>query len=99
MIPRRQPAANAAAALPSSPPMAKADDRQQVEQRSRARQVGVLVLIALGVLFAVLNLDEVSVNWIVGTWRTPLIIVIAVSVLVGAAIGFLIGRQRSADKR
>jgi uncharacterized integral membrane protein len=55
----------------------------------------MLVLGALGAAFALLNLDEVAVNWIVGTWRTPLIIVIAVSVLVGAMLGFLVGRRRA----
>ena len=57
--------------------------------------MGVLLLGALGAAFAVLNLDEVDVNWIVGTWSTPLIIVIAISVLVGAGLGFLVGRRRS----
>ncbi len=76
--------------------MADTADRQSPGKSARARQIAVLVLVAIGVLFAVLNFDEVSVNWIIGTWRTPLIIVIAVSVLVGAAIGFLIGRRRSA---
>jgi uncharacterized integral membrane protein len=74
--------------------MAEPADSAAVEKRGRARQIGILVLVALGVLFAVLNLDEVSVNWIVGTWRTPLIVVIAVSMLVGAAAGFLVGRRR-----
>jgi len=62
--------------------------------RSRYRQLGVLVLVALGILFSVLNLDKVGVNWIIGTWQTPLIVVIAVSILVGASIGFSIGRRR-----
>lgn len=74
--------------------MADPADHAAVEKRSRTRQIGVLVLAALGILFAVLNLDKVSVNWIVGTWRTPLIVVIAVSMLVGAAAGFLVGRRR-----
>jgi lipopolysaccharide assembly protein A len=52
-----------------------------------------LALAGLGVAFAVLNLDEVEVNWIVGTWDTPLIIVIAISVLVGAVVGFLAARR------
>lgn len=52
------------------------------------------MLVGLGIAFAVLNLDKVGVNWIVGTWRTPLIVVIAVSMLVGAAAGFLVGRRR-----
>lgn len=63
-------------------------------RRQQARLVVGLVLSGLGVAFALLNLDEVGVNWIVGTWDTPLIVVIAVSVLVGAGLGFLVGRQR-----
>jgi uncharacterized integral membrane protein len=66
----------------------------EIEKRNRSRQIVVIALVALGVLFAVLNLDEVSVNWIVGTWRTPLIVVIAASMLVGAAAGYLVGRRR-----
>jgi uncharacterized integral membrane protein len=65
------------------------------DRKARARQVGVIALTVLATLFAVLNLDKVSVNWIVGTWRTPLIVVIAVSLLIGAAAGFLLGRRAS----
>jgi uncharacterized integral membrane protein len=74
--------------------MAEPADSAAVEKRGRTRQIGILVLVAVGVLFAVLNLDKVGVNWIVGTWRTPLIVVIAVSMLVGAAAGFLVGSRR-----
>ena len=58
------------------------------------RQIGALVLAAGGVAFAVANLDEVDVNWLLGTWETPLIVVIAVSLLVGAGLGFLVSRRR-----
>jgi uncharacterized integral membrane protein len=63
-------------------------------RRQQARMIAGLTLAGLVVVFAVLNLDEVSVNWIVGTWDTPLIIVIAISLLVGAALGFLAARRR-----
>jgi uncharacterized integral membrane protein len=63
-------------------------------RRRQARLVAGLALAGLGVAFAVLNLDEVEVNWIVGTWDTPLIIVIAISVLAGAALGLLAARRR-----
>ena len=53
-----------------------------------------MVLAALGILFSVVNFDKVGVNWLIGTWQTPLIVVIAVSILVGASIGFSIGRRR-----
>jgi uncharacterized integral membrane protein len=58
------------------------------------RQIGALVLAGVGVAFAVANLDEVKVNWILGTWSTPLIVVIALSMLVGAALGLLVSRRR-----
>jgi uncharacterized integral membrane protein len=60
----------------------------------RRRQVLAFGLGALSVLFAVLNLDDVEVNWIIATWQTPLIVVIAISMLVGAAITFVVGRKR-----
>jgi uncharacterized integral membrane protein len=63
-------------------------------KREQARTIGVLALGGLGAAFAVLNVDEVDVNWILGTWSTPLIIVIALSILIGAALGFLVGRRR-----
>jgi uncharacterized integral membrane protein len=76
---------------------AKAPGREpERARRQQARVVASLALAGLGVVFAVLNLDEVEVNWIVGTWDTPLIIVIAISVLVGAALGFLAARRRAA---
>jgi uncharacterized integral membrane protein len=58
------------------------------------RQIAALVLAALGIAFAVVNLDEVKVNWLLDTWRTPLIVVIALSMVVGAALGFLVSRRR-----
>jgi uncharacterized integral membrane protein len=59
------------------------------------RQIAVVGLAGLGGVFAVLNLDEVEVNWILGTWSTPLIVVIALSMLIGAALGVLVSRRRS----
>jgi uncharacterized integral membrane protein len=58
------------------------------------RQIGVVVLAGAGIAFAVANFDEVEVNWLLGTWETPLIVVIALSMLVGAGLGFLVSRRR-----
>ena len=58
------------------------------------RQVAGLALAAAGITFAAVNLDEVKVNWILGTWRTPLIVVIALSIVIGAGLGLLIARGR-----
>lgn len=76
--------------LPARPP-GRSPERSR---RQRARLVAGLALGGLGVAFAVANLAEVEVNWIVGTWDTPLIIVIAISILVGAALGYLAARRR-----
>jgi uncharacterized integral membrane protein len=61
------------------------------------RQLAVLGLAGVGVAFAALNLDEVEVNWILGTWDTPLIVVIALSMIVGASLGLLVSRRRRSD--
>jgi uncharacterized integral membrane protein len=48
-----------------------------------------LIVGALTAAFAVANLDEVQVNWLLGTGQTPLIVVIAVSFVLGAAAGWI----------
>jgi uncharacterized integral membrane protein len=60
------------------------------------RQIAAVTLAALGGVFAVANLDEVKVNWILGTWHTPLIVVIALSMVIGAGLGLLVSRRRRA---
>lgn len=64
-------------------------------REERLRLAGAFALGALVVLFAVLNLDDVQVNWIVATWDTPLIVVILLSLLVGTAIGWIASQRRS----
>lgn len=52
-------------------------------RRESARTGGLVALAVVATLFAVLNLKDVEVNWIFGTFETPLIIVIVASLLVG----------------
>ena len=58
------------------------------------RQIAGLGLAAAGITFAAVNLDQVKVNWILGTWKTPLIVVIALSLVIGAGLGLLVARGR-----
>jgi uncharacterized integral membrane protein len=51
------------------------------------------------IAFAVANFDRVRVNWIFGTWRTPLIVALGVAFLLGAGVGALAVRQRTAKKK
>jgi uncharacterized integral membrane protein len=76
---------------------ASRSDRSRAPARTKREQVRLAVSFALGalaVLFAVLNLDKVEVNWIIGTWDTPLILVIAVCLLIGAGIGWVARGRR-----
>ena len=73
--------------------------RPRASRREQARTVVVVALAAVMTLFAVLNFDKVEVNWLLGTWSTPLIIVIAISFLLGAAVGFLLARRRRGPTR
>jgi uncharacterized integral membrane protein len=56
------------------------------------RTGGLLALAVLATLFAVLNLDEVKVDWILGSGHAPLIIVIVIAVLVGIVLSYLAER-------
>jgi uncharacterized integral membrane protein len=67
--------------------------RTPPSRRDQARTIALVVLAGLGVLFAVLNFDKVEVNWLLGTWSTPLIIVIAISFLLGSGVGYLLARR------
>ena len=72
--------------------------RPSRSRREQTRMVGAIALIALVILFGVLNFDDVEVNWILGTWSTPLIVVIVVSALLGAAIDRVVVRRRRARR-
>jgi uncharacterized integral membrane protein len=83
-------------AAPSGGPPAKKKGSSILAKENRRLLYG-LVIGSIVAVFAVLNLDEVEVNWIFGTAQTPLIVVIAVSFLLGALTGWIAaaGRQRA----
>jgi uncharacterized integral membrane protein len=72
--------------------------RERRSSSEQARTIGLLALAVLVTLFAVLNLKDVRVNWIIGSGRAPLIIVIVVSVLVGIVLTYL-AERRSRKRR
>jgi uncharacterized integral membrane protein len=77
---------------PSGPPGGKRTRREQ------ARIGAMVVLAVLITLFAVLNGKQVKVNWIAGSGKAPLIIVIVISLLVGILLTY-IAERRSGRKR
>jgi uncharacterized integral membrane protein len=85
----------------TSEPAAKTSSRRLTTERAaRLRMVAAAALAVFGTVFAFMNLDEVDVNWILGTWSTPLIVVIAVAMLLGAAADrLLVTRSRRSKKK
>jgi uncharacterized integral membrane protein len=65
------------------------------ERDRRARAIAVAILGGLLVLFAVLNLQTVRIHLVVTTVHWPLILVIAVCGLIGAALSWLVLRRRA----
>ena len=84
----------------SAQPSTSSDGHDQAgarRRRERARTVVLIVLAIIVTLFAVLNLDSVKVDWILGSGSAPLIVVIVISLLIGVL--FTHFAERRASKR
>jgi uncharacterized integral membrane protein len=87
---------SASGSTASSPPRSHGGGRSRREQ---VRLVLAGLLGGLAVAFALLNTGHVEVDWILGSWSTPLIVVIAVSLLVGALLGFTLAKRAGRSGR
>ena len=58
------------------------------------RVIAALVLLVVVVVFAAINTQQVRVHWAVTTTRAPLVLVIVVSGLIGAALGAIVRHRR-----
>ncbi len=64
-------------------------------RRGRAellRSGGLIALAVVVTLFAVLNLESVKVDWVIGSGHAPLIVVIVISLLVGIVLAYMAER-------
>ena len=68
--------------------------RPPAERRDRARVISAAVLGAIVAAFALVNLGDVKVHWVVTTGRTPLIVVIAFAFVLGVLVDRLVIRAR-----
>ncbi|HST43515.1 MAG TPA: LapA family protein [Conexibacter sp.] len=68
-------------------------------KRDRARLIAVAILAAIAGLFAIVNLEQVKVDLIFGSAKLPLIIVIVLCLLIGVAIGAVLGRRGGKGSR
>jgi uncharacterized integral membrane protein len=72
-------------------------DASARSNREKARTSALVILAVLLTLFAVFNLKEVKVSWIVGSGKVPLIVVIVLSALIGIVLTHF--AERRASKR
>jgi uncharacterized integral membrane protein len=57
--------------------------RKDTDRRRQQRVIAGGVVGAIVVVFAVINLNDVKVHWLIATGQTPLIVVIALAFLLG----------------
>jgi uncharacterized integral membrane protein len=58
------------------------------------QRVAALILTVVAIVFAAVNSQTVKVDWIVTTTKSPLILVIIVAGLLGAAVGAFVRSRR-----
>ena len=56
-----------------------------------------VVLIALGLIFIAVNFQKVTIDFIVGETKAPLVIALLISGLLGFVIGLVLPRFRDRD--
>jgi len=59
------------------------------------KRIAILVLLVLVIVFGLLNSQKVTVHWGVATTETPLIVVIAVTLVIGLAVGYGAAKYRA----
>ena len=84
------------------PPNQPPPSEQAGEKRGRRERARIAAMVVLGILitlFAVLNGKQVKVNWIAGSGKAPLIIVIVISLLVGIVLTYIAERRSGRRRR
>jgi lipopolysaccharide assembly protein A len=72
------------------------------DRTAGTRTAAAAILGGVAAVFAVINLDDVEVDWLIGSWQTPLIVVIVISMLLGAGLDRLLvrrARKRKLERR
>jgi uncharacterized integral membrane protein len=83
---------------PDNTGMTPGGDRGVAEKRVTGKQVTrkqvtMAVVLVVVLVFALLNFQDVKIHWIVGTTHTPLIILVAICLLIGLGVGFVVGQR------
>jgi uncharacterized integral membrane protein len=70
-------------------------ERPPKERDYLSKTIAALAVAVLLIAFGLSNTKDVPIDWLFTTTKTPLILVIIVSALLGAALGGLVARGRS----
>jgi uncharacterized integral membrane protein len=82
-----------ASSPPTERPPATGGPKRERSSRATARSAALIAVVVVATLFAVLNVNEVKVDWIIGSGHAPLIVVIVISALVGIVVTYLAERR------
>ena len=61
--------------------------------REKARLIGIVVVVVIAVALVLSNLDDATVDWIIGDTTAPLALVLTVVFVLGTAFGWLTNRR------
>jgi uncharacterized integral membrane protein len=67
------------------------------ENRIQPRHIVIGICLLVLLVFAILNTDEVGIDFVFDTVRAPLVLLIAICALLGFAIGWFIGRRHHSN--
>jgi uncharacterized integral membrane protein len=67
---------------------------EPTSRRFGAAQITVTVIAVVLLVFALANLDDVPIDFVVDTVKVPLILVIVICAALGFVIGWFVGRRR-----
>lgn len=79
----------------TSPERSDASDRAPAKrlQSLTPKQITSAAGIVVVLVFALINLQDVTTHWIVGTTHTPLIVLVAICLLIGGGVGYMVARR------
>jgi Flp pilus assembly protein TadB len=80
--------------LTGAPPSTVGESPPRRPPAERPRLIAAGVLGALIAVFALLNVGDVKVHWLIATGHTPLIVVIALAFILGMLVDRLLIRAR-----
>ena len=72
-------------------------DEQRSTSRIKPRYVVVGICVVVLAVFALVNIDDVSVDFVADTVKAPLVLVIVVCALLGFLVGWVVGHRGNDD--